>query len=116
LNELGAVGALGCTIHGYGCAGVSYVTYGLLARELERIDSSYRSVFSVQSSLVMHAIEAYGSPEQKEYYLPKLGQRMSVSSSASDNNSVHSLCACIKIRQMSYLHQKLPTGIKLNLV
>ncbi|PNF37931.1 Glutaryl-CoA dehydrogenase, mitochondrial [Cryptotermes secundus] len=74
MNELGAVGVLGCTIHGYGCAGVSYVTYGLLARELERVDSSYRSVFSVQSSLVMHAIEAYGSPEQKEYYLPKLAR------------------------------------------
>lgn len=74
MNELGAVGALGCTIHGYGCAGVSYVTYGLLARELERVDSSYRSAFSVQSSLVMHAIEAYGSPEQKENYLPKLAR------------------------------------------
>lgn len=74
MNELGAVGALGCTIQGYGCAGVSYVTYGLLARELERVDSSYRSAFSVQSSLVMHAIEAYGSTEQKEKYLPQLAR------------------------------------------
>lgn len=116
MNELGAVGALGCTIHGYGCAGVSYVTYGLLARELERVDSSYRSVFSVQSSLVMHAIEAYGSPEQKENYLPKLGTLMPVSGSASEDNFVHSLCTCMEVRQMSYLHLKLPTGNQLNLV
>ncbi|XP_069694056.1 glutaryl-CoA dehydrogenase, mitochondrial isoform X2 [Periplaneta americana] len=74
MNELGNLGALGCTIQGYGCAGVSHVTYGLLARELERVDSSYRSVFSVQSSLVMHAIDAYGSSEQKEKYLPKLAR------------------------------------------
>jgi glutaryl-CoA dehydrogenase len=91
MNELGAVGALGCTIHGYGCAGISYVTYGLLARELEHVDSSYRSAFSVQSSLVMHAIEAYGSPEQKEKYLPKLGMLMSVASSADNNSLVQSL-------------------------
>lgn len=85
MNELGAVGALGCTIQGYGCAGVSYVTYGLLARELEHVDSSYRSAFSVQSSLVMHAIEAYGTAEQKEKYLPKLGVCISVSNFAFDN-------------------------------
>jgi glutaryl-CoA dehydrogenase len=99
MNELGAVGALGCTIHGYGCAGVSHVTYGLLARELERVDSSYRSAVSVQSSLVMHAIEAYGSPEQKENYLPKLGTLMSVSNSTGDNSFVHSLCTSIEVRQ-----------------
>ena len=71
---MGELGALGCTIQGYGCPGVSYVAYGLLARELEYVDSSYRSLFSVQSSLVMHAIDAYGSAEQKEKYLPKLGK------------------------------------------
>jgi glutaryl-CoA dehydrogenase len=96
MNELGAVGALGCTIHGYGCAGVSYVTYGLLARELEYVDSSYRSAFSVQSSLVMHAIEAYGSPEQKESYLPKLGMLVSVSTREDDKNFVQSSCTCME--------------------
>lgn len=74
VNELGELGAFGCTIQGYGCAGVSHVAYGLLARELEYVDSSYRSLFSVQSSLVMHAINSYGSPEQKEKYLPKLAR------------------------------------------
>ncbi|CAH0380752.1 unnamed protein product [Bemisia tabaci] len=72
MNELGEFGALGATISGYGCAGVSSVAYGLLAREIERIDSGYRSAMSVQSSLVMHSIQAYGSDEQKEKYLPKL--------------------------------------------
>ncbi|KAG8536749.1 hypothetical protein GDO81_025746, partial [Engystomops pustulosus] len=57
---------------GYGCAGTSYVAYGLLAREVERVDSSYRSVMSVQSSLVMHPIYAYGTEEQKQKYLPRL--------------------------------------------
>lgn len=74
MNELGEFGALGATISGYGCAGVSSVAYGLLAREIERIDSGYRSAMSVQSSLVMHSIQAYGSDEQKEKYLPKLGK------------------------------------------
>ncbi|PSN40640.1 Glutaryl-CoA dehydrogenase [Blattella germanica] len=74
VNELGELGALGCTIKGYGCAGVSDVTYGLLARELERVDSSYRSLFSVQSSLVMHAIDSYGSEDQKKKYLPDLSK------------------------------------------
>ena len=60
---------------GYGCAGTSYVAYGLIAREVERVDSGYRSVMSVQSSLVMHPINAYGTKEQKEKYLPKLGKR-----------------------------------------
>lgn len=58
---------------GYGCAGTSYVAYGLIAREVERVDSGYRSVMSVQSSLVMHPINAYGTEAQKEKYLPKLG-------------------------------------------
>lgn len=72
MRELGQIGVLGPTIHGYGCAGVSYVGYGLLAREIERVDSGYRSAFSVQSSLVMFPINEYGSEEQKEKYLPKL--------------------------------------------
>ncbi|MFN7903477.1 MAG: acyl-CoA dehydrogenase family protein, partial [bacterium] len=63
---------LGATLDGYGCAGVSYVAYGLMAREVERVDSGYRSAFSVQSSLVMFPIHAYGSEEQKQKYLPKL--------------------------------------------
>jgi glutaryl-CoA dehydrogenase len=71
---MGEAGFLGATIHGYGCAGVNHVAYGLLAREIERVDSGYRSALSVQSSLVMHAIDAYGSEEQKKYYLPKLAK------------------------------------------
>lgn len=59
---------------GYGCAGTSYVAYGLIAREVERVDSGYRSVMSVQSSLVMHPINAYGTEAQKERYLPRLGE------------------------------------------
>ena len=72
LPEMGKLGFLGCTIDGYGCAGVGYVAYGLIARELEAVDSSYRSVFSVQSSLVMHPIHAYGTEAQRRKYLPKL--------------------------------------------
>ncbi len=72
LNEMGALGLLGSTIQGYGCAGVSYVCYGLVAREVERVDSGYRSAMSVQSSLVMHPINAYGSEEQRRKYLPRL--------------------------------------------
>ncbi|RIA92205.1 Glutaryl-coenzyme A dehydrogenase [Glomus cerebriforme] len=72
LNEMGSLGLLGSTIQGYGCAGVSSVAYGLIAREVERVDSGYRSAMSVQSSLVMHPIYAYGTEEQKQKYLPKL--------------------------------------------
>ena len=72
MNEAGAMGFLGSTIEGYGCAGLSYVAYGLIAREVERVDSGYRSAISVQSSLVMHPIHAYGSEAQKGKYLPKL--------------------------------------------
>lgn len=72
MREMGELGLLGSTIHGYGCAGISYVSYGLVAREVERVDSGYRSALSVQSSLVMHPINAYGSEAQKEKYLPKL--------------------------------------------
>ncbi len=72
MNEFGEMGFLGATLEGYGCAGVSYVAYGLMAREVERVDSGYRSAFSVQSSLVMFPIHAYGSEEQKQKFLPKL--------------------------------------------
>jgi glutaryl-CoA dehydrogenase len=72
MNELGALGLLGSTIEGYGCAGVNYVSYGLVAREVERVDSGYRSAMSVQSSLVMHPIHAYGTEAQRQKYLPKL--------------------------------------------
>ncbi|WHI46897.1 acyl-CoA dehydrogenase [Microbulbifer sp. EKSA008] len=72
MNEMGELGLLGSTIEGYGCAGLNYVSYGLVAREVERVDSGYRSAMSVQSSLVMHPIYAYGSEEQKQKYLPKL--------------------------------------------
>src|SRR5580765_1123519 len=68
LHEMGQAGFLGATIKGYGCAGINYVSYGLLTREIERVDSGYRSVMSVQSSLVMHAIHAYGSEAQRKKY------------------------------------------------
>jgi glutaryl-CoA dehydrogenase len=70
--ELGELGFLGATLDSHGCAGASYVAYGLLAREVERVDSGYRSAFSVQSSLVMYPIWAFGSEAQKDKYLPKL--------------------------------------------
>jgi glutaryl-CoA dehydrogenase len=72
MTELGELGLLGSTIEGYGCAGVSHVAYGLVARAVERVDSGYRSAMSVQSSLVMHPIHAYGTEEQRQKYLPKL--------------------------------------------
>ena len=71
-KEMGELGFLGAPINGYGCAGVNYVSYGLIAREIERVDSSYRSAYSVQTSLAMHAIYKFGSEEQKENYLPKM--------------------------------------------
>ncbi|MDG2271875.1 MAG: acyl-CoA dehydrogenase [Halioglobus sp.] len=71
-REMGALGLLGSTIAGYGCPGVDYTSYGLIAREVERVDSGYRSMMSVQSSLVMYPIYAYGSEAQREKYLPKL--------------------------------------------
>ena len=70
-REMGAIGLLGSTIKGYNCPGVSYVAYGLIAREIERVDSSYRSCMSVQSSLVMHPIYTFGSEDQKSRFLPK---------------------------------------------
>ncbi|ALM52768.1 acyl-CoA dehydrogenase [Halomonas huangheensis] len=72
LSEMGDLGLLGATIDGYGCAGMNYVSYGLIAREVERVDSGYRSAMSVQSSLVMYPIHAFGSEAQRERYLPKL--------------------------------------------
>jgi glutaryl-CoA dehydrogenase len=72
MSEMGALGLLGSTIEGYGCAGLNHVCYGLVAREVERVDSGYRSAMSVQSSLVMHPIHAYGSEAQRQKYLPRL--------------------------------------------
>ena len=72
MNEFGTMGFLGPTIEGYGCAGLNHVSYGLIAREVERVDSGYRSAMSVQSSLVMHPIHAYGSEAQRQKYLPRL--------------------------------------------
>lgn len=72
MRQMGEMGLLGVTIEGYGCAGLSHVAYGLLAREIEAVDSGYRSAMSVQSSLVMHPIHEYGTEEQREKYLPKL--------------------------------------------
>ena len=72
MREMGGLGLLGCTIEGYDCAGLNYVSYGLIAREVERVDSGYRSAMSVQSSLVMFPIHAYGTELQRQRYLPKL--------------------------------------------
>ncbi|WP_372022311.1 acyl-CoA dehydrogenase (plasmid) [Tistrella mobilis] len=73
MTEMGALGLLGCTLpEEYGCAGLSYVAYGLVAREVERVDSGYRSAMSVQSSLVMYPIYAFGTEEQRRKYLPRL--------------------------------------------
>lgn len=72
MRKFGEVGLLGATIDGYDCSGVNYVSYGLVAREVERVDSGYRSAMSVQSSLVMHPIHKFGTEEQKQKYLPKL--------------------------------------------
>jgi glutaryl-CoA dehydrogenase len=72
LTEMGELGFLGATLDSHGCADISYVAYGLISREIERVDSGYRSAFSVQSSLVMYPIWAFGSPAQKDKYLPKL--------------------------------------------
>ena len=75
MNEMGALGLLGATLpEKYGCANVNYVSYGLVAREIERVDSSYRSAMSVQSSLVMHPIFTFGTEEQRQKYLPKLAK------------------------------------------
>jgi glutaryl-CoA dehydrogenase len=72
MNEMGNLGFLGSTLSGYGCAGVNHVCYGLVAREVERVDSGYRSTLSVQSSLVMYPIHEFGTEAQRKKYLPKL--------------------------------------------
>jgi glutaryl-CoA dehydrogenase len=74
MKEMGNIGLLGPTINGYGCAGVNYISYGLIMREIERIDSGYRSCASVQSSLVMYPIYKFGSQEQKDKFLPELAK------------------------------------------
>ena len=71
-TEMGEMGILGSTIDGYGCAGTNYVSYGIIAREIERVDSGFRSMASVQSSLVMYPIYAFGTEAQRQKYLPKL--------------------------------------------
>jgi glutaryl-CoA dehydrogenase len=72
MREMGALGFFGATLNGYGCAGIGYVAYGLIMRELERVDTAYRSACGVQSGLVMTPIYAYGSEEQRQKYLPKM--------------------------------------------
>ena len=72
MNEMAALGFLGATIHGYGCAGIGYVGYGLIMRELERVDTSFRSAVTVQTSLAMNAIYAYGSEGQRRQFLPRM--------------------------------------------
>jgi glutaryl-CoA dehydrogenase len=72
MTELGALGLLGAMLDSHGCADLGYVAYGLIAREIERVDSGYRSAFSVQSSLVMLPIHAFGTPLQRDRYLPRL--------------------------------------------
>eukprot|EP00128_Syssomonas_multiformis_P012065 Colp12_sorted_trinity150504_noHs@31277 len=74
MNEMGELGLLGATLKGYGCAGLNYVSYGLIAREVERVDSAYRSAMSVQSSLVMYPIYAYGTEEHRKKYIPELAK------------------------------------------
>jgi glutaryl-CoA dehydrogenase len=78
MREMGKLGFLGSTIAGYGCAGVNHVCYGLIAREVERVDSGYRSALSVQSSLVMHPIHEFGTEAQRKKYLPKLASGESI--------------------------------------
>jgi glutaryl-CoA dehydrogenase len=78
MSEMGSVGLLGPTLKGYGCSGVGYVSYGLIANAIEKVDSGYRSAMSVQSSLVMYPIYTFGSEQQKEKYLPDLAKGKTV--------------------------------------
>lgn len=103
MREMGNLGLLGMTIQGYGCAGSNYVSYGLVAREIERIDSGYRSAMSVQSSLVMYPIYMYGSEEQKQKYLPGLASGhligcfgMTEPDSGSDPSSMRTTATKVK--------------------
>ena len=94
MTELGALGLLGATVEGYGCVGASYTAYGLVAREVERVDSGYRSAMSVQSSLVMHPIYKFGSEAQKEEYLPRLVRGARASSSRLLPAGAADQCCC----------------------
>ena len=78
MREMADLGYLGATIHGYGCAGIGYVAYGLIMRELERVDSAFRSAVTVQTSLAMNAIYAYGSEAQRDHYLPRMARAESI--------------------------------------
>ena len=83
MNEMGALGFLGSTIEGYGCAGVNYVCYGLIAREVERVDCGYRSAMSVQSSLVMYPIHAFGTEAQRQKVSAEAGDRANGSAASA---------------------------------
>jgi glutaryl-CoA dehydrogenase len=85
MKEIGSMGLLGPAIQGYGCAGVNYVSYGIIANAIERVDSGYRSAMSVQSSLVMYPIYAYGTEEQKQKYLPSLARGDTIGKDTIDN-------------------------------
>jgi len=95
MTEFGELGLLGPTIQGYGCAGVGYNAYGLIAHEVERVDSAYRSAMSVQSSLVMHPINTFGSEEQKKKWLPELakGKLVGCFGLTEPNHGYVTLCA-----------------------
>ena len=102
-KELGNLGLLGAPIQGYGCAGTNYVSYGLITREIERVDSSYRSAYSVQTSLAMHPIYKFGSEEQKNHYLPKMASGeiigcfgLTEPDAGSDPSSMKSLAKKVK--------------------
>lgn len=105
MTEIGSMGVLGCTIQGYNCAGVSNVAYGLLTREVERVDSAYRSAVSVQSSLAMGAIYMYGSEEQKQQYLPVMGKLVrkiaTEESTINNNNNIPKILQLVPQRHLS---------------
>ena len=113
IDEMGALGFLGSTIHGYGCAGVNYVCYGLIAREIEAVDSSYRSTLSVQSSLVMWPIYNFGTEEQRKTYLPKLATGESVGCFALTEPDYGSDAGGMKTRAQSVDGGYLLTGSKM---
>ena len=117
MKEAGALGVLGCTIKGYGLPGVSYVAYGLIARECERVDSGYRSALSVQSSLVMHPINEYGSEKQKDKFLVKLGRGeiigcfgLTEPNHGSDPSGMETKVCQINFRFVLFLSIFLPIG------
>jgi len=106
VNEMGELGLLGPTIKGYGCSGVSSVSYGLIAREVERVDSSYRSTMSVQSSLVMYPIYDFGSEAQKEKYLLPWPQEKKLAALVSQNPTMDLIQLAWKQKQNMYLQIK----------